>query len=348
MKRIHSLDGIRFVSICLVLGAHLTKTSNISIEYNHISKYFFDGGLGVMIFFVLSGYLITYLLLNEENSNGNISLSNFYFRRVLRIFPVYYAFVFILFILNLSTKIEISTCAFVSSLTFTKNLFCGSWIDGHLWSLSIEEQYYLLWPFFIKYFKVNLRIIICLFFVIICPFARVYFYLNNDTSSLLFSPFSNFDSLFIGSLLAILSENNKLFFDNILKFKTNYFRIAALIAVYAVWYIKLKLVLGIITIPVGNSIQSIAISYLILSYSKISSGLIYKFLNINFIQFIGRLSFSIYIWQQLFFVSNDFYTPFSLWYLNFPFNVFCIFITAVISYYFLEKPFLKFRLKYKS
>lgn len=348
MKRIPSLDGIRFVSICLVLGAHLTKTSNIPIEFNHISKYFFDGGLGVMIFFVLSGYLITHLLLNEENSNGNISLSSFYFRRILRIFPVYYAFIFILFILNLYTKIEISTCAFVSSLTFTKNLFCGYWIDGHLWSLSIEEQYYLLWPFFVKYFKGNLRIIICLFFVIICPLARVYFYLNNDTSSLLFSPFSNFDSLFIGSLLAILSENYKQQFVQILKFNTSYFRFIAFIAIYTIWFIKLKLVLGILTIPIGNTIQSIAISYLILSYSKINSGLVYKILNYNFIQLIGKLSFSVYIWQQLFFVSNNFYTPFSLWFLNFPFNVFCIFITAVVSYYLLEKPFLKFRLKYKS
>ena len=105
------------------------------------------GALGVQTFFVISGFLITHLLLKELNASGTISLKHFYFRRALRIFPPFYVYMAVALVVTLAGWAAGDLRAFVVAATYTWNyLGGGSELLEHTWSLSLEEQFYLLWP----------------------------------------------------------------------------------------------------------------------------------------------------------------------------------------------------------
>lgn len=134
------LDGLRAISVLMVLAFH---TSDGLWEPLH-------GYLGVTVFFVISGFLITTLLLREEDRDGKVSIKNFYVRRVFRIFPLYYlalaAYTFL--VLGLGLGADPSTYLDRLPLLATYNgEFAGSGTFSHSWSLGIEEKFYLLWPF---------------------------------------------------------------------------------------------------------------------------------------------------------------------------------------------------------
>src|SRR3954453_5101511 len=140
-SRIPSLDGIRALSIAMVLMLHLSDTKNF-LSYRYVEPFNF-GFFGVWTFFIISGFLITSLLLEETASTGTISLKNFYFRRTMRIFPCSYVYLAVIGVLGLLPAID-----FWHALTYTVNYhqFGRAWHISHLWSLSVEEQFYLLWP----------------------------------------------------------------------------------------------------------------------------------------------------------------------------------------------------------
>jgi peptidoglycan/LPS O-acetylase OafA/YrhL len=144
--RLPSLDGWRAVAIVMVLGGHSTFTVGFPEQLRPLFGWIFDANLGVRFFFVLSGFLITWLLMVEEDSHGRINFSHFYLRRALRILPVYGAFLLVLFALEFLTPYRQGRDVWICNLTFTRNFIDGGWTSNHLWSLSVEEQFYLLWP----------------------------------------------------------------------------------------------------------------------------------------------------------------------------------------------------------
>jgi len=134
------------VSIALVVLGHLCGTSGFALPGSFANTLAL-GELGVGVFFVISGFLITKLLLEEAEGTGRISLLRFYLRRTFRIFPPYYAFILVLIVLDAARWITLSSGDLVHTLTYTANYHAGrSWNVGHAWSLSVEEQFYLLWP----------------------------------------------------------------------------------------------------------------------------------------------------------------------------------------------------------
>src|SRR3954470_16220242 len=148
--RLPSLDGLRALSVAMVVGGHLAYTGTAPAAFKTVLL-FSDGALGVRFFFVISGFIISTLLINE-GANGSIpSLKRFYLRRFIRLVPVQIVFLAALLLLTLYGTLNINSCQFLTSLTYTKNYGCSSWIDGHLWSLSVEEQFYILWPFILLY-----------------------------------------------------------------------------------------------------------------------------------------------------------------------------------------------------
>lgn len=147
-----SLDGIRAVCIVFTLCNHI-----------HGAPAFINGGVGVDVFFALSGFLITYLLVNEETALGRIDLKSFYIRRFFRIAPLYYLTVLLYFLSSHALATyqpgHKSTAAFDNSLwwllTFNKEYQSAAGdpgVFGHAWTLGIEEKFYIVWPLFVHWF----------------------------------------------------------------------------------------------------------------------------------------------------------------------------------------------------
>ena len=166
--RLPSLDGLRAISIATVIGGHAISAYPLPKQLDLLG-YFFDGSVGVRTFFVISGFLITYLLLRERNREGAVDLKAFYKRRILRIVPASYAFIAVLFAFN--AWAQLSPCNFVTSLTYTKNYGCTAQIDVHLWSLSVEEQFYLLWPVIVSYLSPARCTIVAIVICFLAPIA---------------------------------------------------------------------------------------------------------------------------------------------------------------------------------
>ncbi len=159
MKKFHfpNLDGLRFYAFLAVFFAHSFWTEFDYISTNPLFKLLketaYKGVLGVNFFFVLSGFLITYLLLEEKAATGKIDILAFYMRRILRIWPLYYFVVFIGFAIIpfVQSKLGQPTpekgnllyyLAFISNFDVKPT----SAVLGILWSISVEEQFYLVWP----------------------------------------------------------------------------------------------------------------------------------------------------------------------------------------------------------
>lgn len=342
-----SLDSIRAFCILLVLGSHATAGAGFPAAWKRTGLYLFNGSVGVLIFFVLSGFLISWLLAQEEERTGTISLRSFYARRFLRILPVYFAFLFALACLQILTHLHVSWCQYLTAITFTKNYGCGSWIDGHLWSLSVEEQFYLMWPFVLTFAPKRFRLYVAAILVCLAPAFRVWFYVNNYTELRLFSFMTNMDSLMIGSMTGLAVRRNPEAVKAFFAWNSWLCRLVAVGAIYAVWLLQLHLALGRVLVPLGTTIQSAAAAYLIASYTIHQHGVIYRILNLPPICHLGVLSYSIYIWQQPFFSTPEEFGMQSVSILTFPFNVISAIAVGALSYHTFEKPLLNLRKRFR-
>ena len=194
------LDGIRFLAVGLVLIDHWLAERNV----------FPLGVLGVTMFFVLSGFLITRILIQSKLKDDNtgrshwFSVKQFIIRRSIRIFPIYFLAIFILYILDVPpVRDTIWWC-----LTYSTNLYIASkehWMGtiDHLWSLAVEEQYYLIFPYLILFLptKHYLKVLISMIFISIG--IRIFLYLNgNDWMVQYVLMPTCLDSFGLGGLLA--------------------------------------------------------------------------------------------------------------------------------------------------
>ena len=349
MQRLPSLDGIRGIAILMVLGAHLTVTSgfptSILIGWNHV----FNGPLGVRIFFVLSGFLITHLLLREESSSGTIFLKNFYIRRALRILPVYLAFLLVLAAIAATTQVRIPVAGWISSLTFTKNYWGAQWIDGHLWSISVEEQFYVLWPIALCRLRPRGRLASSMVLIVLAPIFRVGFYHLGAVRLGYFSFLVHMDTLMIGCLAAIWMHRRPQQVVRATGFKVSLARAAAVLVIYGARLLELHDILNAVTVPFGPTVQSAAVAYLILSCIHVRSGILYRTLNQRLLVSLGTVSYGLYIWQQPFMAGEGFYgSNAPRWFLECPWALVTACVVAVASYHMIEKPMFALRSRYRD
>ena len=175
--KLPSLDGLRAVSIIFVIIHHVFFYEKFWT--NEIDL----GRIGVHVFFVISGFLITTLLIKEKINNGKISLKNFYIRSAFRILPVLFLFLGVLSILNVIFDLNISGLSFFTSLFFLGNLGIDTsetWYTGHFWSLAIEEQFYLLFPFLLYKFGIKIYRNIIIGCILIIPIINTFYWNNNS------------------------------------------------------------------------------------------------------------------------------------------------------------------------
>ena len=177
-----------------------------------VSKAIGSGGLGVVLFFVLSSYLITELLLRETEQRGTLDVKSFYIRRALRIWPLYFFFLVLAYlIIPPHSEYSIKTNVFISMLLFVGDWACvftqgmGASVAGPLWSISVEEQFYIAWPLIISKVGVKHLKRICLGLIVIANLTRVIME-KKGAGFIAFwcSTVTWFDAIAAGALLALL------------------------------------------------------------------------------------------------------------------------------------------------
>jgi peptidoglycan/LPS O-acetylase OafA/YrhL len=207
------LDAVRTLAVGMVMVSHWHTGHRF--QFLH-----YGGAMGVGLFFVLSGFLITLILLRQQDAfqlgtstdRFNI-LKTFYIRRTLRIFPIYYLYIGVLVVLGIGQAREIWPWLFGYAYNFLLYL-SQNWYSGyieHLWSLAIEEQYYLLWPALLLFCPKRYNLHLVLGFIALAVIVRAAMYLQAPASQYSKFPVTQFDGFGIGSLFALAWERGMRF-----------------------------------------------------------------------------------------------------------------------------------------
>jgi peptidoglycan/LPS O-acetylase OafA/YrhL len=337
-NRIPSLDGLRAVSILLVLFGHLCGTPNFLPlkPWGDLNT----GEFGVRVFFVISGFLITTLLIKEEKKTGTVSLRGFYVRRFYRIFPAFYTYLAVMLTLAAASVIQLFPGDAIHAVTFTMNHHpdaSRSWWVGHLWSLSVEEQFYLLWPPVVAFLGLRRGLsFVATGAVFLAPVVRMgYWYLRPQDRSGIGEVFPTIcDAIATGCLLAGAREW--------LGRQPRYLRLLrsplGLLLPVIAFVISLEHGHARVYFAVGETVENVALALFIDRLVRFPEGPLGRLFNSAPLEFVGKLSYSIYLWQQPFMNRT---APSTL--TSFPLNVVLAAGAALTSYYVIEKPVLDYR-----
>ena len=274
---------------------------------------FIRADLGVFIFFILSGFLITYLLTGEYAASGTINLRNFYLRRVLRIFPAFYTYLLVLGVLAILGIIPVALSHFVDAGLFVWNYKHfwdptngpGIWYLGHFWTLSLEEQFYLLWPLTLLFLNIRRAAWVALALIILMPIVRLvtYFEFPESRGQLMMMLHTGADSLMFGCLLALVIRHDR---TNALldRLKKPLWPVAATLFACIVSPLAAACLPGHVeggySNTLGRSLTGISVTFVIAWLLKFPDCAAGRFLNSRLMVHIGVLSYSLYLWQQLF------------------------------------------------
>jgi peptidoglycan/LPS O-acetylase OafA/YrhL len=306
------------------------------------------GGFGVEIFFVLSGFLITHLLLREETASGHISIRLFYARRSLRILPPVLCFLAVLAAAKAAGAIAVPTSDLVAGLLFIRNYDGTSAETGHLWTLAIEEQYYLLWPFLLLFVRGPwARIVLTWAYVVLAPFwIQLNFRwaggadnVNSWRTDLRMAP------LAVGSLLALLPAVP--WGGRVLEHR---FVRGFGAAVAATGLLGIVLLTDTLHLPVLRAflptVSWLCVAVIINCLTRNPESWPTRVLGTQPVVWIGTLSYSLYLYQQPFAPNVPGSGP-DL-FRQFPVNLCCVAVLAVASYYVVEQPLLSLRGKLRG
>lgn len=325
----------------------------VVLAHSGVGTVIFSARHGVAGFFVLSGFLITWLLLKEHEKNGGVSLKNFYMRRSLRIFPAYYAFI----------AVSISWDLFRGNDDIKEVIFPGllylinyhNALEGHsssslahLWSLAVEEQFYLIWPaVFLLLMKrgknAALAFLICAS-VIVMIWRSITYSVLDWGSSYAYNAFdTRFDNLAIGCALALLIERERvIFFLN--AFSSQFWMP---IVTFVLLFLSRQVSNPHYAYGPGFTVDALLLAVLLMQLVRLSAGRIWCWLNHTYIVYLGLISYPIYLWhiwgiqagRKLSFLP-EFFQVLS--------GIVISFCLAAGSYHVLEKRFLALKDRYQK
>lgn len=340
-KRIPSLDGLRGVAIVLVLighGVHGLHEAGLSgndpITLLRLST------MGVAVFFVLSGFLITTLLMREKAKTGDISLRDFYIRRVFRIVPAYYVFLTLMTLAGHFGLIDLPRGALLPAYTFTWNYspHAPGWWFGHAWTLSMEEQFYIVWPAVVALLSLRRTSAVAVAIIALSPAVRVATYfacpsLRPLTGGMLHT---HGDALMFGAIVALLWENVRFqaLMDRLFARRVHVVAAVLLLVDEALMY-RLK---GGFALPVGMTLESACIALILTWTVRFPGSAAGRLLNWKPLTFAGTISYSLYLWQQAFLRPVE-----PGWTSHAPMCFVLAFLAGIASYVCVERPFFRLR-----
>lgn len=349
MIYLSGLNGLRAIAAMSVLIAHVSQEGIADFglpKFINLPM----AGYGVTLFFVISGFLITYLLTQELKKTTTIKIKNFYVRRILRIWPIYYLFIIIclLAFLYLDQTDQIFVKELWFYIFFAANIpfitHSGIMILVHYWSIGVEEQFYLFWPWIVRLSKSNLlRITIILAVVLLIAKLTVWGIWGSSSIIYRFFMVTRFHCMIIGAIAAILYAYNNRVIVNIISHK----------ATQAIsWVLFFSMGFGIVNIPavIGQELIALASTSMILGQIICNKRLFN--LETKFFDFIGKISYGIYVIHPLIIIllshlfkqlDIDIYLKLLLVYLSVSISTILI---AWISYKYYETPFLKLKRRF--
>jgi peptidoglycan/LPS O-acetylase OafA/YrhL len=341
-KYITGLNGIRAIAIFLVIIAH-------RFPENHFLKSFPIGIYGVDVFFVLSGFLISRglffeLKLNDSNFKANVQIiKNFFFKRCLRIFPVYYTLLLFLFLTKgiIGNNFRENILWYVFYGANYLNYFQNKWFGAlaHFWSLSVEEQFYIFFPILLIFiFRKRILLLLSIFIIV----GTLYpFFISGNSSILTLSCINAFG---IGGLLAYIEIYKK---DLI----SNFYKCALFLSIPILVLIILHNLHS--EIPFFSerlAISIIAVFIITLCLLKPNSFLVSKILNNKFLNFIGMISYGIYLYHNIVpkywnfvLVKLNINVDYQFSYFEFFLQTSFIIVLSYFSWILLEKPILNLK-----
>jgi peptidoglycan/LPS O-acetylase OafA/YrhL len=324
-----ALDGLRAICILMVMYSHLSASDQVP-RFMRASPL---GPSAVIVFFVLSGFLITSQLQSELRSTSGIRLGRFYVRRFFRLVPAMLLMVATAWILFKLGFVALSKRDIWNAVTYTMDYVKpDTWTLAHLWSLSVEEQFYLLWPVVLLIAGLKRAPKIVFWVLVLCPILRLVCWYDAPNEEFIIRRFELVaDGLAFGCLLTLEQER----FRNINLWKRLTPNQVVLLggAVIVIcsgifrFYPRFEII--------GDSLIGLAAMLVIASISFFPFEKSTLFLSSRQLVWIGRISYSLYLWQQIFLLP----TPrISKVLVPFPADIVCALATACASYYLVESP----------
>lgn len=344
-----NLDGLRGIAAFAVIIFHFFGSHGKELTRSLDNQKFFSTYTeilqhGVTLFFVLSGFVITRILLNSKDKEDYFS--RFYKRRALRIFPLYYLYLIIQnyiapWILRGSPDTNFSN--HIVQYFYLQNM---KWLTGwqgsgppHFWSLAVEEHFYLIWPLVIFLIPRKMIKPATIFFLLLAIPLKIYFYNNGiDINK---NTFSRYDSIMIGCLIAILERESNFMLKAIQIKKAIVYSLIILIlgAFLYVFQEKFEALKAILKHFILSSFFGIIIYQLI---SVKGNHLFNKILTHKFMQYLGKISYGLYVWHLAAIVIASYFGLNST-FLNFILVSVITVVISHISYYYFEKLFFRFK-----
>lgn len=336
-----ALDGLR----CFAVAS--------AILFHAWIECFPGGWIGVHVFFVISGYLITSLLKAEISTYGTISFGNFYMRRVLRLAPAYIAvliFTTLLVLLFSSTKVEnlkaiLVAALYLSNIARASDLLPHTGYLAHTWSLSMEEQFYMLWPVMLILIVYKKPIYWVASGIALITLWRLHLLsVGAGVERITNGPDTMADSLLFGCALAFIPAGHRI----------KIFRMSLLIVPVAAMLLMIA-VLDYRTIfsqAFGTTLVSLASAWLIVGC--LQPGWLQRFLSLPPIVYTGRISYGWYLWHYPLLAAASIFLhktgmpKYSYGSIAVVASILALsYVSAMMSFQYLERPFLRLKSRYK-
>jgi peptidoglycan/LPS O-acetylase OafA/YrhL/2-polyprenyl-3-methyl-5-hydroxy-6-metoxy-1,4-benzoquinol methylase len=325
------LDGYRAIGVIVVMAEHF--------------GYVGAGGLALTGFFALSGFLITWLLRKEHRATGTVSVRRFYVRRMLRILPAYYVYVVVSLLLLIYLGKQALPYGMVSaSLGYVANYYNA--FNGHppgpfahLWSLAVEEQFYLLWPVLFVLLARRGRKPLAAFLVtsILCVLVwRSAVYLVSGNIAYVYNAFdTRFDALAVGCLLAVCVEHEKFRWFVATITRWSWLPLVTLAVAWPFNRPPLRFTLGF-------TMQAVLIALLLVQLVTLHRSRLWSWVQHPMLRYMGGISYPMYLYHQWGIGLGDKATMLPAP-AQFVIGVLATTVAAMASYHFIERPFLRLK-----